>query len=136
MTVVVMGVVGVLVVAIIFVVVIGGEIFLSGFFSKLNGVDGMAVGDVTLVRGGDGVILVVGSCRQTMVLGSQFEMVGCFKVGVAGFFVKLMIALRYFVVRHDWDGFLVHCYLRLFKLPSLGRLRNPLGPQSAIASKP
>ena len=54
------GVIGVLVVAMIFVIEVSGEFFASGFFSEQLAVEGVSVGDVGMVGGRDCVVFFVG----------------------------------------------------------------------------
>jgi hypothetical protein len=53
-------VIGVLVVAMIFVIEVSGEFFASGFFSEQLAVEGVSVGDVGMVGGRDCVVFFVG----------------------------------------------------------------------------
>lgn len=51
MTLVVVGVIRVLFIAVIFVVVVGGEFFHSGFFGEMRAMEGVGVSDVSVMSG-------------------------------------------------------------------------------------
>ena len=93
MTVVVAGVIRVLFVAVIFVFVVSGELFLRGFFRELHTVEGVPVGDVSVVRGGYQIVLFVRVGSGEVMLGSEFEMMSGFTMCVKCFFKEFVVVL-------------------------------------------
>jgi hypothetical protein len=57
------------------VVVVDGFVFNRSLLSVMNGLQLMAIGQVSVVSGRDHVVLVVGFCSQELVLCSGFEVV-------------------------------------------------------------
>ena len=99
------GVIRVLFVAVIFVFVVGGELLLSGFFRELHAVEGVAVGDVGVVRCGHQIILVVRVGGKVVMLGCQFKVMGSFTMSVERFFEKFVVVCGYFVVLFGHNRF-------------------------------
>ncbi len=93
-TVLVVGVIGVLLVVVIFVVFVSGDFFASGFFSKEFAVERVAVGKVSVVGSCSDVVLLVSFSGQKMVLRSEFEMMSSFAVRVGCFFEEFVIVFR------------------------------------------
>ena len=90
--------IGVLVVAMIFVVEVGGEFFTGGFFSEQFAMEGVSVGDVGVMSSGDCVIFFVSFSGEQMMLGSEFEMMSGFTMSMGGFFVEFVVVFGFFVV--------------------------------------
>jgi hypothetical protein len=109
-TVLVAGVIRVLFVAVIFVCVVGGELFLSGFFGELHAMESVAVGDVRVMRSSHHIILMIRISGEVVMLGGQFKVMGSFTMSVERFFEKFVVVCSYFVVvfghnRFWWLGF-------------------------------
>jgi hypothetical protein len=109
-TVMVAGMIRVFFVAVIFVFVVGGELFLSGFFGELHAMESVAVGDVRVMRSSHYIVLVVRISGEEVVLRCQFKVMGSFTMSVERFFEKFVIVCGYFVVvfghnRFWWLGF-------------------------------
>jgi len=110
MTVMVVGVIRVLFVAVIFVFVVGGELLLGGFFGELHAMESVAVGDVRVMRSSHHIVLVVRISGEEVVLGCQFKVMGSFTMSVERFFEKFVVVSSYFVLvfghnRFWWLGF-------------------------------
>jgi hypothetical protein len=59
------------------VVVVDGFVFNRSLFSVMNGLQLVAIGQVSVVGGRDDVVLVVGFSSQELVLSGGFEVVCC-----------------------------------------------------------
>jgi hypothetical protein len=57
------------------VVVVNGFVFNRSLFSVMNGLQLVAIGQVSVVSGRDDVVLVVGFSSQELMLGGGFEVV-------------------------------------------------------------
>jgi hypothetical protein len=94
----VVGMIGVLFVAVIFVFVVSGELFLSGFFRELHAVQRVAVGQISVVAGGRDIVLVVSfRCEEVMLCG-EFEVMSGFAMSVERFFEKFVVVMGDFVM--------------------------------------
>ena len=91
MTFVVVGMIGVLFMAVVFVVFVGGEFFHGGFLGEFHAVEGVGVGDVSVMRCSDGIVFLIGGSREEMMLGCELEMVSRFLVGIKGEMVEFVI---------------------------------------------
>jgi len=92
-TVMVAGVVCVLLVAVIFVFVVSGELFLRGFFRELHSVEGVAVGDVGVVSSRYQIVFLVRVGSGEVMLGGELEMMSSFTVRVKCFFKEFVVVL-------------------------------------------
>ena len=82
MTVLVVGVIRVFLVAVIFVVLVGCDLFAGGLFGEEFSMESVSVSDVGLVGGCFNVVFFVSVCSQQVVFGSEFKVVGRFTVRV------------------------------------------------------
>jgi hypothetical protein len=90
-TLVVMGVVRVLLVAVVFIGFIGCEFFHRCFFGELCAVQGVGVSDVSLMGRCHSVIFLISFSGKPVVFGCQLKVMSGFQMGVVGFFVKFVV---------------------------------------------
>ena len=91
MTFVVVGMVGVLFVAVIFVVFVGGEFFHCSFLSEFHAVKGVGISDVSVMRCSNAVVFLIGGGCEEVMLGCELKVVGRFLVGIKSEMVEFVI---------------------------------------------
>ena len=78
---------------VIHIVVIDGFVFDRCHFSKMDGLQLMAIGQIGMVCRDNCVIMIVGFSGKDLVLGSSFKMVGSLAVVLGSCMVHLVFAL-------------------------------------------
>jgi hypothetical protein len=110
MTVVVMAMtVVVMAVAMVLVAFIGGDFFASCFFREEFAVQGVTIGDVSLMSCRGNVVLFVSFCSKQVVLRRELEMMGGFAVGMGGGHKKFVVLFRCFVMLGHIFGMVNYC---------------------------
>ena len=66
--------------AIVNIVMIDRLIFDCCHFSKMDGLQLMAIGQIGMVSGDNFIVMVIGFCCQDLMLGSSFKMMGSLAV--------------------------------------------------------